>query len=130
MVVTQLSGEPKIKCKLLLSSHSTPWKEVVTEYHYSRREQLVALKILTADISKDNTELSMLLPLSRSTLKHPMADSSIFIITKFSSFTDILYQQPGKGKYDKPMQTPLPARAPEVINKSPLDASIDIWALG
>ena len=59
-----------------------------------------------------------------------MADSSIFIITKFSSFTDILYQQPGKGKYDKPMQTPLPARAPEVINKSPLDASIDIWALG
>ena len=70
MVVTQLSGEPKIKCKLLLSSHSTPWKEVVTEYHYSRREQLVALKILKADVSKDNNELSMLLHLSRSTLKH------------------------------------------------------------
>ena len=45
---------------------------MVTEHHHPRHEQLVALKILKADISKNNNnELSMLLRLSHSTLKHP-----------------------------------------------------------
>lgn len=35
-----------------------------------------------------------------------------------------------KEKYDKPIATPIPFRAPELINKSPWDASVDIWALG
>lgn len=34
-----------------------------------------------------------------------------------------------KGKHDKPILTPLPSRAPELIDKIPWDASIDIWAL-
>lgn len=35
-----------------------------------------------------------------------------------------------KGTYEKPILTPLPSRAPELINKSRWDASVDIWALG
>ena len=80
-VVPRLSGEPRIECKFLLTP--SPSKGVVTEYHHYRREQLVALKILTADVSKDNTELSMLLHLSRSTLKHPGKEYVVQLLDYF-----------------------------------------------